>query len=249
MTTTFRISEIAERSGFSPTTLRYYEDIGLLPEPARTPSGYRAYDERTLETLAFIARAKQLGCSLEEIGELSSAFDGGECGPVQDRLSEAVEAKITEAQAQIATMMTFTAELQAARASLSVNRPDGPCDDSCGCKGSPERAPIATAIPLIQAEATVIACSLDAGSMDERLGDWRSLIGEDVRRVAIEGGVRLEFPAGTDLARIVGLAEAEQSCCRFFSFAITVDERGVGLEVRAPDDAAEVVHGLFAVPA
>ena len=249
MATTYRISEIAERSGFSPTTLRYYEDIGLLPEPARTPSGYRAYDERTLETLAFIARAKQLGCSLDEIGELSAAFDSGECGPVQDRLSEAVEAKIGEAQAQIVTLMTFTAELQAARASLGASRPEGPCDDSCGCKSSPERVPTSTAIPLIRAEETSIACSLDGGAMEGRLEDWRSLMGEDVGRVAIDGGVRLEFPADTDIAHIVGLAEAEQSCCRFFSFSITVDERGVGLEVRAPDDAAEIVHGLFGVPA
>ena len=81
-----RIKEVAERSGFSAPTLRYYEEIGLLPEPARTAAGYRIYDETTVERLAFIARAKQLGCSLEEIADLTMAWDGGRCGPVQDRL-------------------------------------------------------------------------------------------------------------------------------------------------------------------
>ena len=71
-----KIKEVADRSGFSPPTLRYYEEIGILPAPTRTPSGYRTYDERTLERLAFIARTKQLGCTLEEIAErLSDRFN------------------------------------------------------------------------------------------------------------------------------------------------------------------------------
>ena len=52
---TYRIKEIADRSGFTPPTLRYYEEIGLLPAPARTSSGYRTYDDTTLTRLAFIA--------------------------------------------------------------------------------------------------------------------------------------------------------------------------------------------------
>jgi hypothetical protein len=42
---------------------------------------------------------------------------------------------------------------------------------------------------------------------------------------------------------------AEQSCCSFFSFALTVDDRGVALEVRAPQDAAELVTAVFGAPA
>ena len=71
------IGRLAERSGTNPPTIRYYEQIGLLPEPSRTPAGYRLYDERTLGRLAFIARAKQLGCTLEEIAGLTAAWDGG----------------------------------------------------------------------------------------------------------------------------------------------------------------------------
>lgn len=84
MTTGLRIADVSRRSGFTPATLRYYEEIGLLPPPTRTDAGYRIYDERSVERLAFIARAKQLGCTLGEIADLTIAWDGGECGPVQD---------------------------------------------------------------------------------------------------------------------------------------------------------------------
>ena len=57
MTTGLKIKEVADASGFTAATLRYYEQIGLLPEATRTPAGYRTYDRRTLDRLAFIARA------------------------------------------------------------------------------------------------------------------------------------------------------------------------------------------------
>ena len=89
---------MARRSGFTPATLRYYEEIGLLPPPSRTASGYRSYGDDALDRLAFIARAKQLGCALEEIRDLSIAWDGGRCGPIQDRLRELVASKRADAQ-------------------------------------------------------------------------------------------------------------------------------------------------------
>ncbi|HEX4905632.1 MAG TPA: hypothetical protein VFU93_09285, partial [Acidimicrobiales bacterium] len=66
-----------------------------------------------------------------------------------------------------------------------------------------------------------------------------------VDRVPIPGGLRLSFPAPAPLPALVRLVEAEQGCCSFFSFAITVDDRGVALEVTAPDDAAPLVTEVF----
>ena len=80
--TTYKINEVAKRSGFTPATLRYYEEVGLVPLPTRTEAGYRMYDDRALERLAFIARAKQLGCTLEETADLVVAWEGGQCGPI-----------------------------------------------------------------------------------------------------------------------------------------------------------------------
>ena len=78
-----KIKDVADRSEFSRATVRYYEEIGLLPEAARIPPGHRLYDDHTLERLAFISRAKQLGCSLDEIANLTAVWDGGRCGTVQ----------------------------------------------------------------------------------------------------------------------------------------------------------------------
>jgi MerR family transcriptional regulator, mercuric resistance operon regulatory protein len=62
--------ELAQRTGCNPETVRYYEKVGLLPAPPRTPGGHRAYDTRHVRHLRFILRARELGFSLEEIREL-----------------------------------------------------------------------------------------------------------------------------------------------------------------------------------
>src|SRR5918998_6227435 len=93
MSTTYRIAGVAERSGFTPATLRYYEEIGLVQPTGRTDAGYRLYDDASLQRLRFIARAKQLGCSLDEIADLSAAWDGGRCAQVQERLRATVDTK------------------------------------------------------------------------------------------------------------------------------------------------------------
>lgn len=65
-----KIGELAERADVSVQTVRYYERQGLLPEPERTPSGYREYDSSDLHRLSFVRRAKELGFTLSEVGQL-----------------------------------------------------------------------------------------------------------------------------------------------------------------------------------
>lgn len=65
-----QIGELAQRADVNVQTVRYYERRGLLPEPDRTRSGYRRYDEHDLLRLRFILRAKGLGFTLSEVGEL-----------------------------------------------------------------------------------------------------------------------------------------------------------------------------------
>jgi MerR family transcriptional regulator, copper efflux regulator len=258
VSTTYKINEVARRSGFSATTLRYYEDIGLMPAPDRTESGYRMYDAAAIDRLAFIARAKQLGCTLDETADLLVAWEGGRCGPVQDRLRTLVSSKVADASRQIAELTTLRLELRAASAALEGHRPDGPCDDSCGC-GAPSgiaagalgASPVRlTAKPSTRPDRAVppIVCTATAESATAALYAWRVLLAAHegtLVRTAIDGGVRLQFGPDVDVAELARLTMAEQDCCRFFSFAITVDERGVGLDVRAPDDAMPIVHTLF----
>jgi DNA-binding transcriptional MerR regulator len=66
----FSIGQLADAAGVNVETVRYYERRGLLPEPLRTPAGYRQYGQADLGRLAFIARAKSLGFTLAEVSEL-----------------------------------------------------------------------------------------------------------------------------------------------------------------------------------
>jgi DNA-binding transcriptional MerR regulator len=129
----YTIGETAGRSGFSASTLRYYEGIGLLEPSDRTEAGYRLYDDRALARLAFIARAKQLGCSLEDIADLVGIWDGERCGPVQTRLHALVTDKLDEAQRQIEELTAFRDQLRHAASQLTAPAPDGPCSDTCAC--------------------------------------------------------------------------------------------------------------------
>ncbi len=259
MTSTYKINEVARRSGFTPATLRYYEDIGLVPAVTRTGSGYRQYGDEVLDRLAFIARAKQLGCSLEETADLLVAWDGGECGPIQDRLRLLVASKTDAAEKQIAELTLLRLQLLDASAALAGHRPDGPCDETCGCATvtsdvapTPVRFTSKPTAPSKDEADVTIACTATAQSATKALQEWADLLAcqhGSIVRSTISGGVRLQFGPGVDVGELARLTVAEQDCCGFFSFAITVDRRGVGLEVVAPDDALPMVHALFGVPA
>lgn len=79
-----RTSELAARAGVNAQTLRYYERIGLLDEPPRTPGGYRDYPDQALRVMRFVRRAKELGFQLDEIEELLGLANGrGKCSAVR----------------------------------------------------------------------------------------------------------------------------------------------------------------------
>lgn len=73
-----RIGLLAEKTGVPTKTIRYYEQIGLLAEPERTPSGYREYGAQAAQRLSFIRAAQSVGLSLGEIREILAFRDRGE---------------------------------------------------------------------------------------------------------------------------------------------------------------------------
>ncbi len=245
---TYTIGEVADRSGFSASALRYYEGIGLVAPASRTEAGYRLYDEHTLARLAFITRAKQLGCSLEEITDLVSIWDGDRCGPVQRRFHALITEKIRTAKRQVVELTAFAAQLEVAAEQLSGEPLDGPCGDDCACLATSASA-ATTSSPVVFAPTPVdvpIACTLEPGALGDRFAEWRTVL-DQVRRRAptAHGGLRIEFDDGVDIAGLASLVAAEQRCCAFFSFALTVDQRAIGLEVHAPQDAAGIIDELF----
>lgn len=92
------IGQVARRAGIRPSTIRYYERIGLLPKPPRS-SGRRRYDESILERLAIVQFAKRLGFTISEIKTLLSGSPGR---PPPDRWRSLAHAKLAEVDRFIA---------------------------------------------------------------------------------------------------------------------------------------------------
>ncbi|MGH0036508.1 MAG: MerR family transcriptional regulator [Myxococcota bacterium] len=96
------ISEVCAATGLSPRTLRYYEELGLLPGVRRREGGRRAYGPDELERLAFIQRLKALGLSLAEVKELNAIYAIGEStGAMLGRLEELLGRHLEELDARI----------------------------------------------------------------------------------------------------------------------------------------------------
>ena len=74
-----RVGELAAEAGVASDTIRYYERAGLLPPPARTAAGYRAYEPGAVDRLLFIQGAQRLGLRLRDIRDLLAVRDTGTC--------------------------------------------------------------------------------------------------------------------------------------------------------------------------
>ncbi|MFF2641075.1 heavy metal-responsive transcriptional regulator [Streptomyces niveus] len=252
---TYRISQLAERSGVPATTLRFYEDAGLLPA-GRTPAGYRVYGEDAVERLGFISSAKLLGLALEEIRELLEVREQGVCAAVRTRMVPLVAGRIAESEGRIAELSAFCAHLAAVQADLSGRAPEGGCGPGCGCTTAPAASgPVPVPLsPTRTARApdawrdAQVACTLGGSELAGRTREWRRLVEQAESRTEIPDGLRLSFPATPDLAgRLATLAAAEQDCCSFYDFTLHLSPTTLELTVRAPAAAAPLLAELFGV--
>jgi DNA-binding transcriptional MerR regulator len=122
------IGDVAQASGLTVEAIRYYERLGLLPNPHRTAGRLRRYDSTVLSRLAFIAQAKDLGLSLAQIRDIISGTSHrvGACKEMYRALSEhigAVDRKLTTLTALRATLVEYQ---QACSEALS-SAPDPSC--------------------------------------------------------------------------------------------------------------------------
>lgn len=106
------IAEVCDRTGLSPRTIRYYEEIGLLPDVRRRASGRRVYGADELERLVFISRLKALGLSLAEIRELNAVYGiGGSTRAMLARLGDLLAAHLDDVDRRIAELGDLRSEL------------------------------------------------------------------------------------------------------------------------------------------
>jgi Hg(II)-responsive transcriptional regulator len=118
------IGRVAGQAGVGIDTIRFYEQRGLLPEPARTAAGYRIYAPDTIHRLNFIRRSKDLGFSLEEI---STLLDLQESGGSKTEVRKITERKLADINARIDDLNRMRAVLSDLHAECSGS------GDACGC--------------------------------------------------------------------------------------------------------------------
>lgn len=118
-----RIGQLASELGLNPKTLRYYEAIGLLPQPPRNAAGYRLYGAADRERLHFVAKAKALGFTLQDIQEILALRDAGSepCAHVRTL----IDSKLAAVTAQLQLLTELRADLQVLHAEAQ--------DTTCSC--------------------------------------------------------------------------------------------------------------------
>ncbi|GAB4365953.1 MAG: Cu(I)-responsive transcriptional regulator [Kiloniellaceae bacterium] len=112
-----RRAELAQRTGCNLETVRYYEKIGIIPEPPRTKAGHRVYDETHVARLRFILRGRELGFSIDELRGLLQLVDRGTqtCAQVK----ALTEQHLADVRAKIADLKRIEKVLAATAAQCS----------------------------------------------------------------------------------------------------------------------------------
>ncbi|MEN6544220.1 Cu(I)-responsive transcriptional regulator [Parvibaculum sp.] len=132
------IGEVATRSGVPAKTIRYYEEIELIQSATRSANGYRSYTEDAVHTLRFVARARNLGFTVEECRDLIALYrDKARASSDVKRIAEGHIAEIERKIAELRSMRATLADL--ASRCHGDDRPDCPiidglaaADGACG---------------------------------------------------------------------------------------------------------------------
>ena len=125
-----RSGEVAHAAGVNQQTLRYYERLGLLAEPGRTPGGHRLYPAETVTVVRVIKATQRLGFSLEEVAELMETGRPHRHGHTDSGLRPHATAKLAEIEAKIADLSVIADTLRAAL--------DAGCADLAECARHPD---------------------------------------------------------------------------------------------------------------
>ncbi|WP_135077930.1 Cu(I)-responsive transcriptional regulator [Terasakiella sp. SH-1] len=132
------ISKVSKLTGVTAKTIRYYESINLMPEPARAENGYRDYSDQDVEILRFIQSARKMGFPLKDVGNLLALWKdknraSRDVRELAQRHIDEVEARIKELEGIRHTLKNLVDCCQ------GDDRPDCPIlnsfakEDNCGC--------------------------------------------------------------------------------------------------------------------
>jgi DNA-binding transcriptional MerR regulator len=113
-------------------TIRYYEQVAVLPEPGRSEAGYRQYSQRDVHRLLFIRRARALGLSLKDLKALTAELDNGSCGTLRPQMLNLVRTQLDTVKHQIAEFLILQQQLEQVVHRLQTAPPLDHAD-SCQC--------------------------------------------------------------------------------------------------------------------
>jgi DNA-binding transcriptional MerR regulator len=106
------IAQVCRDLDLSPRTVRYYEELGLLPGVRRRNGGRRVYGADAIERLRFIQKLKQLGLTLEEIGQLNAVYAiRGSTRAMLEQLRELLNTRLKEIAAKVQDLQTLQSEM------------------------------------------------------------------------------------------------------------------------------------------
>jgi DNA-binding transcriptional MerR regulator len=156
------VGQLARATGVPAKTIRYYEQVGVLPVPRRSDTGYRHYSRHDVHLL-FIRRARALGLSLANLKALTAELDSGECLTMRPRLYALVTEQLRTVQQQIAEFQLLERQLAQVLQRLQTATPASHAD-GCQCLGSdtPEtQEPLQDPFPLPRKGAAMRTSTLE----------------------------------------------------------------------------------------
>jgi MerR family copper efflux transcriptional regulator len=125
------IGQLAKVAGVASKTIRYYEQIGVLPTPSRSAAKYRQYDQTGVQRLRFVRRARSLRVPLREIKTLLTALEEGRPG-MRPRLRALVRQQLAAVEHQSNELQVLQQQLEHVLRGL-LTPPRRRCKDGCQC--------------------------------------------------------------------------------------------------------------------
>jgi MerR family copper efflux transcriptional regulator len=106
------VGQLAHTTGVPTKTIRYYEQVGVLPAPRRSPAGYRQYTRRDVNRLLFVRRGRALGLPLKDLKTLTAELDNGRCGTMRPQLSNLIQVQLQTVRQRIAEFQLLRLQLE-----------------------------------------------------------------------------------------------------------------------------------------
>jgi DNA-binding transcriptional MerR regulator len=129
-----RIGEVATHAGVPAKTIRFWEELDLLPQPARTPAAYRDYEPAIIDRLTFIRQAQAAGFTLSQIRGVLDIGDSGE--PSCEHVAQLIDARLRDVEKRIAELKATGSHLRALAERAAAQDP-ATCSGYCSILTGP----------------------------------------------------------------------------------------------------------------